>query len=57
MKLLTPLEFSKAVGVCRETVYRWKRAGKIKLVSTPDAGLKIPESEVENAKRWKRTTM
>ncbi|MFC1986097.1 excisionase family DNA-binding protein [Chloroflexota bacterium] len=45
-ELLTITEAARRVGVSRETIYQWKKSGKIKAVKTPGGRYRIPEEQL-----------
>ncbi len=46
-KLYTVKQASEILGVCRKTIQRWDREGKIKVIRTPGGRRRIPESEIK----------
>jgi len=45
-KLLTPLETSKRLGVCRDTVWRYIRKGKLKVIKYTARNFRITEKDL-----------
>ena len=51
MRLYTPKEASKLLGVSVKTIRRWNKQGKIKCVRTIGGKLRVPESEIKKLKK------
>ena len=46
-RLLTPAQACRALGISRQTLKKWVKAGLIEAVPLPSGGWRIPESEIQ----------